>query len=156
LNLFYRDISFSNEIILDKPIELVFNFLVDFQNMPKWNYYVLSVVKTSPGPVKIGTTFHQTRKRDEQNYTITELVYPSTIVVESIVLRHKFRMRFELTSMDKSTKLIDTWEVRAPFFVAFFINRPAKEAVAANLEKLKILLENGKVVLQDGRSITIE
>jgi len=35
----------------------VFDYLADFRNMPGWNQNVLSMEKTSPGPVSVSTTF---------------------------------------------------------------------------------------------------
>jgi uncharacterized membrane protein len=36
-------LEFENTILIDRPTDEVFAFLSDFENIPKWNYYVLEV-----------------------------------------------------------------------------------------------------------------
>ena len=43
-------IEFETMIRINRPIAEVFAFLSDFENIPKWNYYVLEVRKLSRGP----------------------------------------------------------------------------------------------------------
>lgn len=64
-------------------------------------------------------------------------------------------MRFKLINMGQHTRIIDTWQIAAPFWAVPFIKPFIKRAVASNLQKLKILLETGEVVLQDGRKIIL-
>jgi uncharacterized membrane protein len=33
-------LEFENTIPIDRPIDEVFAFLSDFENIPKWNYYL--------------------------------------------------------------------------------------------------------------------
>jgi len=155
LSKLFTGINFDNEIIIRRPVSEVFAFLMDFENMPKWKYYLLSVKKTAPGSISVGTTFHQVRKNDEQNYRIVELNYHDIIAIETLPPERKLNMRFKLISMGQETKVIDTWQIAAPFLLGPLIKPFVKKAVAANLEKLKALLENGEVVLQDGRKITL-
>lgn len=58
-------LEFENTIRIDRPVDEVFAFLPDFENIPKWNYYVLEVRQLSESPIGIGTTYHQVRKTDE-------------------------------------------------------------------------------------------
>ncbi len=106
-NLF-GGIAFDNEIIIYRPINEVYAFLSDFENMPKWNYYLLSVKKTSTGDLGVGTTFHQIRKNDNQHYRIIELNYPDTIAIETLPPERKLLMRFKLISTGQQTRIIDT------------------------------------------------
>lgn len=80
----FGGLGFENEIIIHKPISEIYAFLSDFENMPKWNYYLVSVEKISPGNIAVGTTFHQIRKNDTQHYRIVELNYPDTIAIETL------------------------------------------------------------------------
>ncbi|MCW3124984.1 MAG: hypothetical protein JWO03_642 [Bacteroidetes bacterium] len=147
---FSRDVSFSNEVVIARPVAEVYAFLADFENMPKWNYYLRSVKRISAGPLAVGTAFHQVRKSDEQDYKITELD-SNSIAVETLPPYRKLQMRFEFHQERASTRVVDTWLIRVPFFLSPFIKHNVRNGVAANLEKLKVLLENGQVVLQDGR-----
>ena len=62
-------LEFENTVYIDRPIGEVFSFLSDFENIPKWNYYVLEVRQRSESPIGIGTTYHQVRKTDEQVFS---------------------------------------------------------------------------------------
>jgi hypothetical protein len=57
----------------------------------------------------------------------------------------------------KHTILTDEWELDTgkPALVERFAGRNVKSAVAENLQKLKQLLETGKVTLQDGRTTAV-
>jgi hypothetical protein len=62
-------------------------------------------------------------------------------------------MRFELKTRNGRTFLKDTWTVKLPAFIGWFGKKRVKNAVMENLLKLKVLLETGSVVLQDGREV---
>lgn len=59
-------IAFDNTLEVARPPEVVFAALADLTRVPDWNYYVRSVTQVTPGPVTIGTIFHQVRQDDEQ------------------------------------------------------------------------------------------
>jgi hypothetical protein len=160
--------QFTNSLIIERPVHEVFAFISDFENMPKWNYFVVEVRKTSPGQIGSGTTFHQRRKADEQDYTITEyepdrkvtvttaLPMPTLLTVIPIPIPQVL-MRFIFTPVGASTQLIDEWVISGgPIsFLASLSTTRVKAAVAENLDKLKQLLETGHVQLQDGRDIRL-
>ena len=66
-------IQFTTSIDINRPVAEVFDFLADFEHMPTWNYFVRHVEKMTPGPIRVGTRFHQVRVTDEQDYEITLL-----------------------------------------------------------------------------------
>ena len=65
-------IKFDNNIIIQRPVADVFRFVANFENIPRWNYYVTSVQQISQGEVGQGTVYHQIRKDDQQDYQITD------------------------------------------------------------------------------------
>jgi uncharacterized membrane protein len=148
-------VTFSNEIEIARPIDEVFEFLCDFQNMPKWNYYVMKVEKITPGPIKLGTEFHQQRKTDAQSYRIIKLTRPSVVAMQTLPPERQLEVRFELRAVGNRTFIKDVWTVSIPSFVGWFGKRRVQKAVMENLVKLKTLLETGSVVLQDGRKIEL-
>ena len=77
-------LEFENAVDVDRPIDEVFAFLSDFENIPKWNYYVIEVRQLSEGPIAIGTTYHQVRKTDEQEFHITEFETNRTVAVKTL------------------------------------------------------------------------
>lgn len=147
-------IEFENTIRIERPITEVFAFLSDFENIPKWNYYVIEVTKLSNGPIGIGTMYHQVRKTDEQDLRITEFDLNHRIVVETLPgSSPSFEMRFSLSEEGNTTLFRDEWRLDSglPAPLEWLGAGRIKSAVAENLKKLKELLEEGHVVLQDGR-----
>jgi carbon monoxide dehydrogenase subunit G len=147
-------LRFANTINVERSITEVFNFLSDFENIPKWNYYVLEVTKISEGPIGIGTIYHQVRKTDEQDFRITSFEPNQTLVIKTLPRSSPdFEMRFNLHREGDTTRIQDEWELETglPALVERLAAGNIKAAVAENLTKLKELLEVGEVLLQDGR-----
>ncbi len=150
-------LKFENTIHIDRPVAEVFAFLSDFENIPKWNYFVLEVKKTSAGPIRIGTTYHQVRKTDEQDFRIIELEPDSKVAVKTMPQSSPdLEMRFTLTEEGNSTQIRDEWKLDSglPMLLERLSAGKVKSAVAENLARLKVLLEEGQVVLQDGRRMS--
>jgi carbon monoxide dehydrogenase subunit G len=150
-------LEIENTIRVERPISEVFEFLADLENIPKWNYYILDVRKLSDGPIGIGTTYHQVRKTDEQDLRITELEQNHRLTVKTSPQSIPgLEMRFILHEEGKSTRIRDEWKLDTglPVLLERLGARRVKSAVAENLAKLKELLEERQVILQDGRKVT--
>jgi uncharacterized membrane protein len=149
--------NFENTIMIECPLEEVFAFVADFENVPKWNYYVMSVRKLSGGPTADGTIYHQVRQSDQQDFRVTDYRPNEAIAVETTPgSQPQFERRFVFEAMDGGTQIVDSWKLdlgRHPLIQRLGAPR-VKAAVAANLGKLKELLETGQTHLQDGREIT--
>src|SRR5215207_3785787 len=151
-------LKFENTIRIDRPVDEVFAFLSDFENIPKWNYYVLEVRQLSESPIGVGTTYHQVRKTDEQDFRITEFEPNHMVAVKTLLQSSPgFERRFTLYEEGKTTHLRDEWKLYTgrPAILERLVGGRVKSAVAENLAKLKELLEEGRVVLQDGRKLLL-
>jgi uncharacterized membrane protein len=151
-------LEFENIIYIGRPIEEVFAFLSDFENIPKWNYYVLEVRQLSANPIGVGTTYHQIRKSDEQDFQIIEFEPNHSVAVKT--LPHSspsFERKFTLYAEGDTTHIRDEWKLYTgrPAVLERLARRRVKSAVAENLAKLEELLEEGRVVLQDGRQVVV-
>jgi uncharacterized membrane protein len=147
-------IEFDNTIRINRPIAEVFTFLSNLENLPKWNYYVLKVTKLSDGPIGIGTVYHQIRKTDEQDLRITELDRNHKIMVKTLPPSSpNLEMTLILQEDGNATLVRDEWRLDSglPAPIEWLGSGRIKSAVAENLTKLKDLLEDGRVILQDGR-----
>jgi uncharacterized membrane protein len=151
-------LEFENTIRIGRRIDKVFAFLSDFENIPKWNYYVLDVRQLSESPRGIGTTYHQVRKTDEQDFRIIEFEPDHTVTVKTLPQSSpSFERRFTLYEEGDTTQIRDEWKLDTgrPAVLERLARGRIKSAVAENLAKLKELLEEGRVVLQDGRQVTV-
>jgi uncharacterized membrane protein len=151
-------LEFENTIPVDRPIDEVFAFLSDFENIPKWNYYVLEARQLSESPIGIGTTYHQVRKTDQQDFQIIEFEPNNTVAVKTLPQSSpSFERRFTLYEEGDTTRIRDQWKLDTgrPALLERLAQGRVKAAVSENLRKLKELLQEGQVVLQDGREVTL-
>jgi uncharacterized membrane protein len=151
-------LEFENTIRIDRPVEEVFAFLSDFENIPKWNYYVLEVRQLSERPTGIGTTYHQVRKTDQQDFRIIEFEPNHMVAVKTLPKSSpSFERRFTLYEEGDTTRIRDQWKLDTgrPALLERLARGRVKSAVAENLAKLKELLEEGRMILQDGRQVTL-
>jgi predicted DNA-binding protein (UPF0251 family) len=151
-------LEFENTIPIYRLIDEVFAFLSDFENIPKWNYYVLEVRQLSESPIGIGTTYHQVRKTDQQDFRIIEFEPDHMVAVKTLPQSSpSFERRFTLYEEGDTTRLRDQWKLDTgkPALLERLARGRVKSAVAENLAKLKELLEEGRVILHDGRQVTL-
>jgi carbon monoxide dehydrogenase subunit G len=151
-------LEFENTIAIERPIDEVFAFLSDFENIPKWNYYVLEVRQLSESPIGIGTTYHQVRKSDQQDFRIIEFEANNTVAVKTLPQSSpSFERRFTLYEEGETTRIRDQWKLDTgrPALLEWLARGRVKSAVSENLTKLKELLQERRVVLQDGRQVTL-
>jgi uncharacterized membrane protein len=151
-------LEFENTIPIDRPIDEVFAFLSDFENIPKWNYYVLEVRRLSESPIGIGTTYHQVRMTDEQDFRIIGFEPNHRVAVKTLPQSSpSFERRFTLYEEGDTTRIRDQWKLDTgrPALLERLARGRVKSAVSENLSKLKELLQEGRVVLQDGRQVTL-
>jgi hypothetical protein len=151
-------IEFENTIFIGRPIGSVFAFLAKLENIPKWNYYILEVTKRSDGPIDMETIYHQVRKTDEQDLRIAMFHPNHQLVIKTLPQSSpSFEMTLTLSDGDCGTCIRDAWKLDTGWTAP--LERlgvgSVKADVAENLEKLKELLERGRVVLQDGRLATL-
>ena len=46
----------EGDITIERPIEIVWKFMTDFENYPRWHKGMVEAKKTSEGPMGVGTT----------------------------------------------------------------------------------------------------
>jgi hypothetical protein len=68
-------IRIEGEVVINRPVEEVFDFVADARNEPRYNPRMLRAEKLSPGPIGVGTRF-----RDE----VRSMGRPAAIAIEVI------------------------------------------------------------------------
>ncbi len=146
-------VEFENSILIERPISVTFAFVADFENMPKWNYFVTQTRKISPGAVGLGTIYHQKRKKDEQELEIIDYEPNHLVAIQTLPPAPSLEMRFTFEPVKGGTRMIEAWKLETGLFgpLEKLASGKVKSAVADNMNKLKKLLETGEVRLQDGR-----
>jgi uncharacterized protein YndB with AHSA1/START domain len=139
--------TFENTVMIARPIEDVFAFLSDLENIPKWNYAIVETRKISEGPVGVGTTYHQVRSvpsRSEERLEITTYNPPRQLQIRGQLGPFASRLVYALDVIPEGTRVTNTVELElgGPGRLLERVAVPrVREAVAANLRKLKELLE---------------
>jgi uncharacterized protein YndB with AHSA1/START domain len=139
--------TFDNTVMIRRPIEDVFAFLADFENVPKWNYAILETHKVSDGPVGVGTVYQQVRSvpsRSEERFEVTAYNPPRQLEVQGQLGPFPSRLSYALDAVPDGTRVSNSveLELRGPGRLLGRVAVPrVRDAVAANLQKLKELLE---------------
>ena len=148
---------FTNTLIIDPPVTETFAFVSDFENMPKWNYFVEETTSQSPPGRGVGTIYRQRRRTDEQHFVVTDFEPDQLVAVRTLPPARDLQMRFTFEPDGGGTRLTDDWtlDTGLPRWLDRIGASRISSAVQENLAKLKELLETGRVRLQDGRAETV-
>jgi hypothetical protein len=139
--------TFENTVMIRRPIEEVFGFLSDFENVPKWNYAIIETRKVSEGAVGVGTIYQQVRsvpRRSEERFEVTAYNPPRQLEIRGQLGPFPSRLSYALDAVPEGTTLTNSveLELRGPGRLLGRVAVPrVRDAVAANLLKLKELLE---------------
>ena len=140
-----------------RPAHEVFAFLADFTHMPLWNYYIQTVKQVTPDPLGVGTVFDQVRRKDRQQYVITELVPNQEVAVRTLPPARPLTLRFRVEADQQGgARVTETWDLDTglPGLLERLAQPRVRKAVAVNLGILTTLLDTGEARLPDGRAVS--
>lgn len=106
----------EGSIVIARPVEVVFDFVADMRNEPRYNHEVSSVELLSEGPIGAGSRFRavtEARGRPlEMNVELTEFERPAKVasVMHSDVIDVAGAMTFWPVS--EGTRLQWSWDTR--------------------------------------------
>jgi hypothetical protein len=116
--------------------------------VPRWNYAIEQTRKVSPGQVKVGTAYRQTRsipRRSEESFEVTVFEPPSRLAIDGQIGPFRATSSYLLEPVADGTRLTNHVELEPSSAVLRLIGPLAvpnvKAAVARNLTVLKGLLE---------------
>jgi carbon monoxide dehydrogenase subunit G len=139
--------TFENTVMIARPIQDVFAFLSDLENIPKWNYAIVETRKVSEGPVGLGTIYQQVRSvpsRSEERLEVTAYDPPRHLEIRGQLGPFLSRLSYALDGTGEGTRVTNSveLELRGPGRLLGRVAVPrVRDAVAANLRKLTELLE---------------
>jgi uncharacterized protein YndB with AHSA1/START domain len=140
--------EFANTITIERSVHDVFQFLADFENVPKWNYAIVETRKTSHGQVGVGATYHQLRSvpaGSEEEFEVTEFELDQRLAISGTLGPVEGTVTYELQPFGAGTRLTNWADLHGRGLAKLAAPLAAgriREAVAANLAKLKELLES--------------
>ena len=142
---------YETSIVINRPIEEVWDFASNPFNMPQWNITRLRILQTSPGPIGLGATFEGRLVllgvALRRSAAITEWHPPHAYAISGsgAGFRDSFRATFERTAegtkvvrvndLEPGTILKLLWPIVGAYFRRLYDAAP---------QKLKRLLEGNR------------
>lgn len=142
------EMKFSNTITIDRPVRDVFAFVANLENVPRWNHAIVETRKRSDGPAGVGTTYRQIRslpRRSEGSLEVTELEADRRFAVHGQLGPFAGTLTYAFEEIAGATRLTNTADLDVHGVLRLatpLVSGRARDAVAANLEALKTLLED--------------
>ena len=142
---------FTIEIDIDRPPQVVFDYLADFENIPTWYSAVERVDKLTPGSVAAGARYRMRRSLPSgpavNDVEVTEFVANSAITLASQSGPTPFTYRYRLSPAGQKTRLRLDGEISGAGLGGVFAllaplaPRLFERGMRANLATLKRVLE---------------
>jgi uncharacterized protein YndB with AHSA1/START domain len=105
----------DGEIVINRPVEEVFDFVADERNEPRYNPRLLRVEKLSPGPVGLGSRFRaemRTRPRPmEMTTEFTGYERPRRLASTTRMSRMDIRGTLSFDPVPGGTRMRWSWEL---------------------------------------------
>ncbi len=106
----------SGEILIERPVEEVFDFVADQRNEPIYNPRMLHSEKITDGPVGVGTRFRATtqsgRREIEMLIEVTEYQRPSRFGSRTTMSTAEVDGGLTFEPVDGATRMSWSWDVR--------------------------------------------
>ena len=140
-------IKIEHSIVINRPVEDVFAVVTNLENNPKWGSGLLEAVKTSDGPIGVGTTWRLVRKvlgqRLEAESEVTEYELNRNYVQRS---KSPFPVEVRQTyeAVEGGTRISITLEAEPGGFFKLaepLLKSTAKRDIDAEFANLKDLME---------------
>ncbi|UCD81265.1 MAG: SRPBCC family protein [Desulfobacterales bacterium] len=146
--------KFENSVVIEQPVEKVFEFVTDIKNNPQWQTDILELAITSNGPFELGSTYRCVNRfmgrRIETEGVITDYqpdracsfrITSGSVTGESSFL-------FEAVNGNGETKFTTIAELDLGYFKLgkIIVKRKIYQQLKNDMLKLKDILENGKSI----------
>lgn len=142
-------IQFSNTVNIDRSVGDVYDYLVDLEHTPEWNWAIAETTKISEGPVDVGTRYRQRRtvpSESTEELEITRLEENRLIEVRGTLARFDARLTYRLDTDGAGTRVVNDVDLDPPRglgIVQRLVVGRISRSVASNLADLKTRLETG-------------
>jgi hypothetical protein len=106
----------ESSVLINKPLQMVYRYVAEdfFVNYPNWSPEVITLEKTSPGPLCVGTTGRQVRNDagyvNESTFRVTTYQPPMEIAFTSTCAPH-YRVRYAFQAVEQTTRLTFIFEL---------------------------------------------
>jgi uncharacterized protein YndB with AHSA1/START domain len=142
-------IEIENSVVINRPVDEIFEFMADAENHPQWQSGAQEVVKTSEGSIGVGTTYTGVNRimgRRLESYIEYTAYEPNKRLAAKVTQRpvpFQFEMTFEPAAEGRTKVNVKGTGEPGGFFklAAPILARMIKRRTETNLANLKDLLE---------------
>ena len=138
----------ESSVIINKPIGVVFDFISDNENDPKWCVPVVETTRVVGSEPGANTRYTFASKSGfvtlRGEFTILEFDAPHRITWEGTSSINRFSGAYTLEAIDEKTRLIETATLEAKWFLRLMesaMQSQVQASVDQQLQKLKKILE---------------
>ena len=141
--------KFENSVVINQPINTVFDFVTNLDNNPKWQSGILELEMTSEGRFELGSTYRCVNrfmgKRLETEGIITDYVPDRTCSFRITSGSVTGESNFSFESVNGGTRFTTTADIELRHFNLgkIILKRKIYKQLKNDMLRLKKILENG-------------
>jgi len=143
--------KFENSVIINQPVNKVFDFVTNLNNNAKWQSDILELAMTSEGRFELGSTYRCVNrfmgKRIETEGVITDYVPDQTCSFRITSGSVTGESNFFFEAVDGATKFTTTADLDLRYFKLgkIIVKHKIYKQLKNDMLHLKRILENGKI-----------
>jgi uncharacterized membrane protein len=141
-------IKVENSVVINRPVDEVFEFVSNIENLPQWAGPVLEAKQTSDGPIGVGTTQTQVAqflgRRIETSHEVTEYEPNKKLSTKTTSGPLPMEVHYILEPAEEGTRVSLVGNVDAGGFFKLaepIVGRMLNRQTASDAANLKDLLE---------------
>jgi carbon monoxide dehydrogenase subunit G len=141
-------VSFELTVEIDRPVHEVWEYLIEPENVPKWQSSAVSSHKVSEGPIGVGTMLQDERRflgrRATSKVEVSEFEPERLFTLHGLSGPVRFTVRHRLSESDSGTRLDVAAEADPGGLGRFMrpmIERAAEHELNGDFARLKAILE---------------
>jgi uncharacterized membrane protein len=147
--------KFENSVIINQPVNKVFDFVTNLNNNAKWQTDILELEMTSEGRFELGSTYRCVNrfmgKRIETEGVISNYVPNQSCSFRITSGSVNGESNFFFEAVDGATKFTTTADLDLRYFKLgkIIVKHKIYKQLKNDMLQLKRILENGKIHSQD-------
>ena len=107
--------KFEKRIFINRPVEAVWKFVSNIENMPNWDRGVLEARQTSEGPMGVGSTVQVVRqflgRRRIAHFRVVDVVPNRTVAIQAGGAGITGKVRYTFEPVEGGTRMTSSAEV---------------------------------------------
>ena len=144
-------VHMEGEVVVNRPLEMMFDFVADARNEPRYNRHILHAEKTSSGPIGVGSRFrNETASMGRTTEWVIEITSYERLRYLATFLRSRamdIRGAMTFDTVDGATRMRWSWDLEPHGIfklLAPLVGRMGRRLENRNWENMKHYLESAE------------